>query len=64
MIYYKNSPVERSAGMYLRSEIRILSADEVNQLVSERKITPITEITYSRNCSRISRPRNWVNYDR
>lgn len=64
MIYYKNTPVERSSGRYVASKVRILSPDEVNQLVRERKVTPINEIKYNKNSSRISRPRNWVNYER
>ena len=64
MIYYKNSPVERSSERYVKSEIRVLSPDEVNQLVHERKVTPINEIKYNKNSSRICRPRNWVNYAR
>ena len=64
MIYYKNTPVERTVGRYSASEVRILTADEVNSLVAERKVTPITDIKYDKSCGRISRPRNWVNYER
>jgi hypothetical protein len=64
MIYYKNSPVVRSSEQFMRSEIRTLSGDEVNQLICERKVTPINEIRYNKNSSRISRPKNWVEYVR
>ena len=64
VIYYKNSPVVRSTERFMKSELRILSGAEVDQLVRERKVTPIIEIRYSKNCSRISRPKNWVDYVR
>ena len=64
MIYYKNTPVNRMVGRSSASEVRVLTPDEVNFLVFERKVTPISEIKYDKRCSRISRPRNWVNYER
>ncbi len=63
MIYYKNTPVVRSTESYIRSDSRTLSRDEVSQLIFERKVTPINEIKYDRNCSRVSRPGNWIYYD-
>ena len=45
VIYCKNTAIERSsAGYDVASKARILSPDEVNQLVHERKVTPINEI--------------------
>ena len=64
MIYYKNTPVQRVVGRSSASEVRILTQDEVDFLVIERKVTPISEIKYDKSCGRISRPRNWVNYER
>ena len=64
MIYYKNNPVQRVVGRFSASEVRVLTPDEVNLLVIERKVTPIAEIKYDKRGGRISRPRNWVNYER
>jgi hypothetical protein len=64
VIYYKNTPVQRVAGRFSASEVRVLTPDEVNLLVIERKVTPIAEIKYDKRGGRISRPRNWVNYER
>lgn len=64
MVYYKNSPLVRSTGSAIVSEVRVLSRDEVNHLVLERKITPVSEIRYEKRSGRVSRPRNWVNYER
>ena len=64
MIYYKNTPVERSIGKYSAPVVRMLSPDEINHLVHERKVTPINEIKFDKRGCRISRPRNWVNYER
>ena len=64
MIYYKNTPVQRVVGRFSASEVRLLTPDEVNLLVIEKKVTPISEIEYDKRGGRISRPRNWVNYER
>ena len=64
MIYYKNTPVQRVVGRFSASEVRLLTPDEVNLLVIEKKVTPISEIKYDKRGGRISRPRNWVNYER
>jgi hypothetical protein len=64
VIYYKNTPVQRVVGRSSASEVRLLTPDEVNLLVIERKVTPIAEIKYDKRGGRISRPRNWVNYER
>jgi hypothetical protein len=63
VIYYKNSPLVRSTDSFVRSDSRTLSSEEINQLIAERKVTPIGEIKFDRNSSRISRPGNWVYYD-
>ena len=64
MIYYKNTPVQRVVGRSSASEVRVLTPDEVNLLVIEKNVTPIAEIKYDKRGGRISRPRNWVNYER
>jgi hypothetical protein len=64
VIYYKNTPIERELGRSGASEVRILSPDDVTRLVQERKVTPINEIKYDKRGGRMSRPRNWVNYER
>jgi hypothetical protein len=63
MIYYKNSPVVRSTDSFMKSKGRTLSSDEISQLISEQKVTHISEIKFERNCSRISRPERWVYYE-
>ncbi len=67
MIYYKNSPVVRSVvrstDSFIKSNSRTLSSDEINQLITEQKVTHISDIKYERNCSRISRPEKWVYYE-
>jgi len=63
MIYYKNSPLERATGGYCASEVRVLTPDEINLLILERKITPINEIKYNKRSGRVSRPSNWKYYE-
>ena len=62
MTYYNNSPLVRGLDRYSFSEVKVLTQDEVNGLVQDKKVTPIAEIKYEKNSGRISRPKHWMQY--